>query len=94
MTTDTQTPATPDTPGTRFNSPAQLEYERMLAVKARPRIQASEVRVVDIDMPNRLDGRVHGEVGYRLDPSADHLEPDGSVSVRDAGRCVQVMCGA
>jgi predicted protein tyrosine phosphatase len=51
MTTDTQTPATPDTPGTRFNSPAQLEYERMLAVKARPRIQASEGRVVDIDMP-------------------------------------------
>jgi hypothetical protein len=48
MTTDTQTP---DTPAHRFNSPAQLEYERMLAAKGAPRVPPSEVRVVDFDMP-------------------------------------------
>jgi hypothetical protein len=48
MTTDTQTP---DPPASRFTSPAQLEYERMLGATGAPRVPPSEVRVVDIDMP-------------------------------------------
>ena len=48
MTTDNQPP---DTPASRFTSPAQLEYERMQAAKASRQVLPSEVRVVDIDMP-------------------------------------------
>jgi len=35
----------------RFNSPAQLEYERMQAAKSGSSVLPTEVRVVDIDMP-------------------------------------------
>ena len=50
MTTDDD--PTVDTPAPRrFNSPAQLEYERMQAAKGTPRVPPSEVRIVDIDMP-------------------------------------------
>jgi hypothetical protein len=91
MTTDTQTP---DTPAPRFTSPAQLEYERMLAAKAVPQVQPSEVRVVDIDMP------IGSMVAFMLKwaiasiPALSHLELCGSVPVRSAGRYVQVTSGA